>query len=60
MAFWKCVLGLGFLAGCLNVLHPFRHRLDNLILLAVRALVALVALVAEEQDLLLFGPGLDG
>tara|TARA_B110000285_G_C15132307_1_gene624482 strand:- start:3119 stop:3292 length:174 start_codon:yes stop_codon:yes gene_type:complete len=56
LAFWKRVLVLGFLAGCLNILRPFRHRLDNLILLAGRALFALVILTVEEQDLFLFGP----
>jgi len=59
LAFWKLVSFLGFLAG-LNTRHPFRHRLDNLILLAGRALFALVILTEEEQHLLLFCPKLEG
>ena len=59
LAFWKLASLLGFLAGS-KTRHPFRHRLDNLILLAARALFALVILTKEEQDLLLFGPELEG
>lgn len=60
MAFWKRVLGLGFVAGCPTPPHPFRHRQDNLVPLAGRALFALVILAEEAQDLLLVGPKLEG
>jgi hypothetical protein len=60
LVIWKRVSVLGFLVGYLNILHPFRHRLDNLILLAGRALFALVILTVEEQDLFVVGPKLEG